>query len=228
VLALPSSTVVVADTVITIEPIAPDIEAGLAAAYANRQDLRLAQLGVENRRAGLRDAHRTSPVTLYINTTMGFDGSSDAAQAGRALREAFGDQNRSNSINLGVDVPLFDRFQERNAVARARNDLRSAEISLADQRRRLEGEVTNAAELVNNASTELDLAEKQFDLTRRTLEIQTRRFAAGAITSVEFLIDQASAREAEIGLLGAKLAMLKAIEDWKRAIGERSGLSAVD
>ena len=228
VLALPSSTVVLADTAITIERIVPDIAAGLAAAYANRQDLRLAQLNVENRRAGLRDAHRTSPVTLYINTTMGFDGSSAAENAGRALRDAFGEQNRSNTINLGVDVPLFDRFQERNAVARARNDLRSAEIGLEDQRRQLEGEVTNSAERVNNAATELDLAEKQFQLTRRTLEIQTRRFAAGAITSVEFLIDQASAREAEIGLLSAKLSMLKALEDWKRAIGERSGLSARD
>ena len=45
----------------------------------------------------------------------------------------------------------------------------------------------------------LDLAERQFSITRRTLEIQTPRFNRGEITSVEFLIDQASARQAEIG-----------------------------
>ena len=225
VLALPPNTVVIPDSTISVQRFTPDIDAGLAAATANRQDLRLAQLGVENRRAGLRDAHRTSPVTLFVNTTVGFDGSAEAELADNAMREAFGRQNRSKSVNLGVDIPLFDRFEERNAIARAENDLRSAEISLEDQTRRLEGEVRNAAQRVTNASTQLDLAERQFALTQRTLAIQTRRFAAGAITSVEFLIDQASARQAEIGLLGAQVEMLTAIEEWKRATGARSELA---
>ena len=225
VLALPPNTVIVPDTAIRIERFTPDVDAGLATAYANRQDLRLAELAVENREAGLRDAHRTSPITLFVNSTIGFDGSADAADADAALRDALGRQNRSKRVNLGVEIPLFDRFEERNAVARATNDLESAEISLADQRRRLEGEVRNAAQRVNNASTQLDLAERQVSLTERTLVIQTRRYAAGQINSAEFLIDQASAREAEIGLIDAQVEMLTAIEEWKRAIGERSGLA---
>ena len=111
--------------------------------------------------------------------------------------------------------------------SRARNDLEAAEIGLEDQARRLEGEVRNAAQRVNNASTQLDLAERQFALTTRALVIQTRRFGAGEINSVEFLIDQASARQAEIGLLSAQVEMLTAIEEWKRATGERSGIAMV-
>ena len=103
---------------------------------------------------------------------------------------------------------------------------RIAEHEAEDQRRRLENEVRNAAQRVNNASSQLDLAERQFAITARTLEIQTRRFAAGEINSVEFLIDQASARQAEIGLLSAQVEMLTATEEWKRAIGERSGLTS--
>jgi outer membrane protein len=224
-LALPPNTVIIPDTVIRVERFTPDVEAGLAAAYANRQDFRLAQLAVENREAGLRDAHRTSPITLFVNSTIGFAGSADAGAADDALRYAIGHQNRSKRVNLGVEIPLFDRFEERNAVARAINDLESAEISLSDQRRRLEGEVRNAAQRVNNASIQLDLAQRQVSLTERTLVIQTRRYAAGAINSAEFLIDQASAREAEIGLIDAQVEMLTAIEEWKRAIGERSGLT---
>src|SRR5688500_1632626 len=230
VLALPRNTIVLPDTAIRVERFDPDIEAGLAAAQANRQDLRLAQLGVENRRAGLRDAHRTSPVTLFINSRIGFDGNSatiaDNSNPRTALENALGPQIRHNSINLGVEIPLFDRFDESHAVQRSRNDLRSAEISLADQVRRLENEVRNAAERVENASTGLDLAERQFSITRRTLEIQTPRFNRGEITSVEFLIDQASAREAEIGLLTAQVEMLTAIEEWRRATGDRTGLTS--
>ena len=127
---------------------------------------------------------------------------------------------------MGINIPLFDRFDERNAVLRSGNDLESAEITLADQTRRLENEVRNAAQRLQNASIGLDLAERQFSITRRTLEIQTPRFARGEITSVEFLIDQASARQAEIGLLTAQVEMLTATEDWRRATGEKSGLTS--
>jgi outer membrane protein TolC len=226
VLALPANAVVIPDSAIRVQRFVPDVDAGLAAAYTNRQDLRLAQLAVENRTAGLRDAHRTSPITLFVNTRVGFDGSATAADADAALRTALGKQSRSKTVNLGVEIPLFDRFEERHAIGRATNDLESAEISLEDQRRRLENEVRNAAQRVNNASTGLDLAERQYAITVRTLEIQTRRFGAGEINSVEFLIDQASARQAEIGLLSAQVEMLTATEEWKRAIGERSGLTS--
>ena len=230
VLALPPNTIVMTDTSIAVERLVPDIQAGLTAAYSRRQDLRLAQLGVENRRAGLRDAHRTSPITLFLRSRIGFDGNSepfpDNSRASRALENALNTQLRSNRMSMGVDIPIFDRFDERNAIGRATNELRSAEISLADQTRRLENEVRNAAQRVENASIGLDLAERQFSITRRTLEIQTPRFSRGEITSVEFLIDQASARQAEIGLLTAQVEMLTAIEEWRRATGEKSGLTA--
>ena len=230
VLALPPNTVVVTDTAIRVERMVPDIAAGLAAAYAKRQDLRLAQLAVDNRRAGLRDARRTSPITLFLRSRIGFDGNSDPfpnnSDARLALENALGTQLRSNRISMGVDIPLFDRFDERNAVARSKNDLEAAEVSLADQSRRLENEVRNAAQRVQNATIGLDLAERQSSITRRTLEIQTPRFSRGEITSVEFLIDQASARQAEIGLLTAQVEMLTAIEEWRRATGEKSGLTS--
>jgi len=70
---------------------------------------------------------------------------------------------------------------------------------------------------VANASLQLDLAEKQSLITRRTLEIQTARYALNEITSVELLIDQANQRQAEIGLLQAQVELLTANEEW----GER-------
>jgi outer membrane protein TolC len=223
-LALPAQTIVIPDSAVTVERIVPDIAAGLASARANRQDLRLAELGVENREAGLRDAHRTSPVTLFIESEIGFDGAADAGAARRALRDAITNQNRSRTLDLGVRIPLFDRFQERHAVAQARNDLRGAEVNLADEQRQIENEVRNAARSVNNATRRLDLAEREFALTQQTLQIQMRRFGAGEIPIVEFLLDQTAAREAEIGLIEAQVDMLTAIEEWRRAIGERSGL----
>jgi len=185
VLGFPATTVVVPDSMLSVERQTIDVAHGVTEAIANRWDYVLAVMGVENRKMGLRDARRTSPVTVSVNSTIGFDGSA--------------------------------RSKERNAVARAQNDLRIAESNLAEQRRQLENEVRLAAQRVANASLQLDLAEKQSLITRRTLEIQTARYALNEITSVELLIDQANQRQAEIGLLQAQVELLTANEEW----GER-------
>jgi outer membrane protein len=220
VLGYPASTVIVPDSTLTVERQQIDVEAGVEEAMANRWDYVLAVMGVENRRMGLRDAHRTSPITVSVNSTIGFDGSARSNVAMESLRDALEGQNRSQNIEIGVSIPVFDRFEERNAVGRAQNDLRVAESNLAEQRRQLENEVRLAAQRVTNASLQLDIAEKQSLITRRTLVIQSERFALGEITSVEFLIDQANYRQAEIGLLQAQVELLTANEEWRRAIGE--------
>jgi outer membrane protein len=220
VLGYPAGTVIVPDSVLTVERQAIDVDAGVEEAMANRWDYVLAVMGVENRRMGLRDAHRTSPITVSVNSTIGFDGSARSNVAMESLRDALEGQNRSQNIEIGVSIPVFDRFEERNAVGRAQNDLRVAESNLAEQRRQLENEVRLAAQRVTNASLQLDIAEKQSLITRRTLVIQSERFALGEITSVEFLIDQANYRQAEIGLLQAQVELLTANEEWRRAIGE--------
>ena len=222
VLAFPVSTVIIPDTAIRVEPFIPDVAAGMAQALANRQDLRLAEMSVENRRLQLRDAHRTSPITLSIEMDLGFNGSSRSDGLSQALSDAIGRQDRARSVDLGVSVPIFDRFSERHAVARARNELASAEANLEDERRQIENEVLLSAERVTNAVEQLSLAERTVDLTRRTLEIQSTRYQRGAITSAELLQDQASYRSAEIDLLEAQIDFLSAAEEWRRAIGERA------
>lgn len=220
VLALPVSTVVVPDTTIRVTPFVPDIAAGIATALQNRQDLRLAEMSVENRRAGLRDAHRTSPTTVSLSSNLGFNGSHRADLLERALSQAIERQDRARTINLRVSLPIFDRFDERNNVARARNDLASAQANLASERRQIESEVRQAGERVANAASQLELAQRSVSLTRRALEVQNGRFQQGEITSAELLIDQAAYRQAEISLIQAQIDFLTLAEDWKRALGE--------
>jgi outer membrane protein len=225
VLSLPTGTVVLPDTVVRVERFVADVTEGLRSAYANRYDVRLAQMSVANREAALRDARRTSPITVSIDASIGYDGSGVSNEALRALRDAYGRQSNAKDISVEISVPIFDRFREKNAVAEARNELRDAELELEQARRSLENQIRLASQGVTNAATQLTLAEKQVDLTRRTLVIQTRRYSAGEVGSLEFLSDQADAREAEIALVEAQVRVLLAAEEWRRAIGQRSLIS---
>jgi outer membrane protein TolC len=225
-LALPAGTIVVPDSVLRVERIAANVESGLQYARRNRYDLLLAHLSVENRAAGLRDAHRTSPVRVILDGRLGFDGSGTSDEAERALDDAFGTQSNSKYVELRVSIPLLDRRSEKNNVERSVNDLRIAESRLADEIRSMENEVRLAAQRVENASTQLTLAERQVDITRRTLALQLVRYEAAAISSLEFLIDQGNTRSAELSLIDAQVEMLEAAEEWRRAIGERSLISS--
>lgn len=222
VLAFRSGTVIVPDTVTEVEPVVPDLETGLAQAYERRFDLQLARMSVDNREAALRDARRRSPVTLSLEGTLGFDGSSVGSEAYESLADAYGRQSSSKQFQVVVSVPLFDRFEERNAVAEAHNDLRRATLGLEDSRRAVDNSVRLAAQRLSNAGAQLVLAERKVDITRRTMTIQTQRFEAGNVGSLEFLSDQNDAREAEISLIDAQVEVLLATEEWRRAIGERS------
>jgi outer membrane protein TolC len=212
--------------VLRVERITANVETGLQYARRNRYDLLLAQLSVENRAAALRDAHRTSPVRVILDGRLGFDGSGTSAEAQRALDDALGTQSNSKYVELRVSVPLLDRRSERNNVERSVNDLRAAESRLADEVRSLENEVRLAAQRVDNAATQLTLAERQVEITRRTLALQLVRYEAAAISSLEFLIDQGNPRSAELSLIDAQVEMLEAAEEWRRAIGERSLISS--
>jgi outer membrane protein TolC len=218
-LGLPLTTVIVPDTVVRVEEIEVNATDGLAHAMQNRLDLRLAELSVDNRRFGLRDARKTSPITVELDGTMGFDGSAENPFMRSALRQALRDQDKSTNIQVSISIPIFDRFDERYAVAEARNELRSSEISLEERLRELENEVRLAAQDVENAKIQLQLAETQYEITRRTVALQGERFQRGEIAATEFLIDQADAREAEVDLLEAQVEILLAYEDWKRVIG---------
>lgn len=218
-MGLPLRTVIIPDTVVRMERIVADEQEGLEFARANRLDLKLSELSVDNRRASLRDSRKTSPITLELDGTIGFDGNSENIALRQSLEDALRAQDRSTSVQLTVRIPIFDRFEERYAVREAANELRMSEISLEEQLRELENEVHLAAQNVANALTQLALAEQAFQITRQTLAIQTDRYARNEIPSAEFLIDQADAREAEIDLLDAQVDVLLANEEWKRVIG---------
>jgi outer membrane protein len=220
VLGLPVTTEVIPDANIVVQAFQADVDAGLAQAYARRNDLLLAQMSVDNRHAAVRDARRTSPITVALSSNLGFNGSSRQAVVGRALSEAIRGPDRASNVSMKVAVPIFDRFEERNAVARALNSLRSAESDLVETRRDIEREVRLVAQRVSTAAAQLELAQLSVTITRRTLALQSDRYDQGLIASSELLIDQANYRQAEIALIDAQVEFLTVAEDWRRATGE--------
>jgi outer membrane protein len=107
------------------------------------------------------------------------------------------------SYGLSLNIPIFSRFSVSAAVESAEIDRLNAETSVRELRR------TIAAEL-QKASNELAAAEKNLEITRRTLlsakedhRIASERYALGAGTLLDLIVANSNLTSAQSDLINA-------------------------
>ena len=146
-----------------VEPERPDLEGSLETAFARRADWLRARTGVELARIGLRIAENGQLPDLSLN-----------ARASHA-------SGRDRTVwtgGLSLTVPLQDD-EPRRALTRARNDLRRAEMELAERRQSIRIEVRRAVHDVAVALRQIDLAGQGRELAERKLDVERRKLQQG-------------------------------------------------
>lgn len=131
--------------------------------------------------------------------------------------EAFGELNPQNygfSFGLGLQLPLFSRFQTAETIAQAdanaedaRHDLRAARLSV-------DRDVRAAIIDLENAYRTLQLAEQQVELNRERQALTQERYRLGGsdFTTLQNVIDRTAqaerqALEALFGFINARISL---------------------
>ncbi len=114
------------------------------------------------------------------------------------------DQRRGGSVSLGVQVPIFDRFNTSNATRRA-------EIQADNERLNLENLQQNVALQVRRAhldfiagQEQLIVAQAQLRAAELALQASQDRYTAGASTLVELTQSRATQVQAASALVFAR------------------------
>ncbi len=141
----------------------PDLERSLETAFARRTDWLRAETGLVFARMGLRSAENNLLPDLSL--------SAEVAQGG-------GRRSTDWSGGLNLTVPLRDNGPRR-ALVRARNDLRRAEMALAETTQSIRIEVRRAVHDVAVALRQIDLAGQARALAERKLDIEQRKLHQG-------------------------------------------------
>ena len=118
----------------------------------------------------------------------------------------FSDQlkdRRGGSIQLALDIPIFDRFQTRTDVKAAKVDLISAQYDLEDLKNNVALEVRRALLDYRNAQAQWKASQKQLLASGRAREAAQKRYELGAATFVELA-------QAISGYVGARSAEVRA------------------
>lgn len=112
--------------------------------------------------------------------------------------------NLYSNVFLGLRIPLFNSFQLRNRVKLARIDIRDAQLVQENTKLQLRQQVEQAHLNMQNALQRFKLLTEQVASYGESFRITEVRFAAGVVTSVDYLIAKNNLDRANVNLVIAK------------------------
>lgn len=174
---------------------------------AQRADLLAREKQLEATREQLVEARAGYWPTLDLATSINSDYSSLDKSPG--FSGQFLDDNPNATIGLTLSVPIFDRQQTRNQVARARIRQSNARLSLQQQQLQAETELGQALQDFGTAQKLIGVTEARLTAARQALAAVEERYRVGAATLVELTQARAQFVQADYDRVKARYGLIK-------------------
>ncbi len=127
--------------------------------------------------------------------------------------------NRGLGVGLNIQVPIFNRFASRDAVAQAVARSRVADENLREAELQLERGIRSAYIDLTTAFRRLQLAQRAVDLSRRRLTMAQEQYQLGTIGFTDFqqIVTQTSQDARQ--LITAELEFARALVTLEESVG---------
>lgn len=132
---------------------------------------------------------------------------SDSEQNGGSGNGSYIDQIQDNlgrGIGLTLNIPILNGFMRRLDVSRAKIAVRTAAINLENAQNNLQQQTSQVLIDLRTAKEKYLETRAQVDAYKESFRVAEVRFEAGAINSVEFLLQKNKYDQANIGLVVAQ------------------------
>jgi len=202
-------------------PVLPSLAEAAGLAYNKSPDLRAAQAGVSEARAGVSVAKYAYLPSFGLDVFYGIDANQFAARTtyptfatGRstfpAIQVPFR-QNLGYSASATLNIPLWDWGSIRSKVKQASMRERQAEIDLSLAQKQLQAELAASYQEAQTALSQVESLRSSSDLSAESLRLTIIRYQAGEATSLEVVDAQTTASQArnayDDGLLRYRVAL---------------------
>lgn len=108
-----------------------------------------------------------------------------------SFSDQFFDQNVNRSLGLSLQIPLFNRWNNKTNIESAKIQLKNSRLQLDNIRFQISEEVRQAYTDYLSLSKELESSERALIAAERALETEQQRYEVGATTLIE--LNQANA-----------------------------------
>ena len=171
-------------------------------AFTGRSDIRAQQQRLAARKALVRGAKAGHWPDLSLFMSAGTDYSSLEQPSG--FSNQFFDENLTARIGLVMTFPIFDRFQTRHNVARARVREKNEELNLEELRQKMTFGLRQALLDYDMGIKQLQVAKVREKFSNEALAAVDTRYELGAATLAALSQAQANYVEAAGGLTEAR------------------------
>jgi len=114
------------------------------------------------------------------------------------------DENLSYGLGLGINIPIYNNYQAKAGIERAKLNITSAALNIERQKNTLKTNVQQALADAQAASKSYQAAQKSRNAQRAAYENATKQYDLGAINSFDFVNARTLLDSAEISLIIAK------------------------
>jgi len=191
------------------------VEVGAPVAVENRPEYQVANKGLE-----LSEVDINRLRAGYLPTLNGFASHSQALQRNDLFDEMEAGLLPATIVGLNLNVSLFDGFDRRAKIQRARITKEKTIKEINQLERSIQMEVRNARIQYNNAQKQSVNAQKNMDLAEEIYNTTQVKFDQGVGSSVESRQAEMDYYEAQSNHINAMYDLLSAYAELQKAIGE--------
>lgn len=198
----------------TVEHIEPSIDSATVMQMAlSGPTIRAAEASIASATAAQKSAKTAYLPTVSANLTYG--GSGTGAIYGLNSNPF----PYSRGISVGLNYPIFNRFQRENQVATAQINLENAQANARDQRLAAQQTIITGIASLRNAEETMRVQEQNVAASEEDLRVVTQRYNLGASVLLDVLTSQQTLVTARQQLIQARLNYRNARAQIEAAIG---------
>lgn len=134
------------------------------------------------------------------------------------LKNIYNGNNLNKSAGLTLTVPFRD-ISRRSQLVSAKVQLEKDRLNLIAARRALITTIKNTIITIGSQARRYELAERQVKLAEQSYQLEKKKLQAGITTSLDVNNTQNQLIQAQMGLIGAKVAYLNQLSALQRILG---------
>jgi outer membrane protein len=186
-----------------------DTAALRAEAIANAPAVRSAEAQALSARAAITIAKAGYYPTLSLTGSAALNGSSRNSYTFL----------QSRSVSVGVNWPIFNRFQREQGIVSSQVAAEVADANAAESRRQVLASLTGALASLEAARLRIGISQTSVAAAQEDLRVQQERYRLGAATIVDVLTSQEALNQAEVDVVTARFDYVRARAQISALIG---------
>jgi outer membrane protein len=160
----------------------------------------------------------TCPATLTSSSTLCVPAGLRSTGYGHTFSTLFNNDNPDYVVGVNVNIPIRNRTAQAQQV-RSQLEFRQAQMRLQQQQNQVRIEVRNAQISVQQNRARVEAAQKGRQLAQESLDAEQKKYALGASTTYNVMLNQQALAAAESNLITAMAAYESSKVELDRATG---------